>query len=94
MDRRDFLAAWVQALLLAIFPFLRERPLAARRLAEELTEREMIRIMKSSIDCPIWNMPVIEQVGWTISGPLTDDDVQKTFGDRVDIDDFVASRLR
>lgn len=27
MDRRDFLAAWIQALLLAIFPFLRARPL-------------------------------------------------------------------
>lgn len=40
MDRRDFLAAWIQALLLAIFPFLRERPLVqSRAIAEAYVER-------------------------------------------------------
>lgn len=83
MDRRDFLAAWIQALLLAIFPFLRERPLAARRLADELADRELIRLLEASKDCPIWDMPVIEQVRWTISGPLYDVNIRATF----DIDD-------
>lgn len=72
---------------MAIFPALRAQPQFSKKLGYAIALRQ-------SIDCPIWNMPVIEQVRWTISGPLIDDDVREQFGDRVDIDDFVASRLR
>lgn len=86
MDRRDFLAAWIQALLLAIFPFLRERPAAAKALAGELADRQLsdlVEAIKNAKQCPIYNMPVIEQVRWTLTGPLADGDVRKHFGDEV-----------
>lgn len=85
IDRRDFLALWIQALLLALFPFLRERPLAARRLADELADRELIRLVASTKDCPIWNMPVIEQTRWTISSALDDAEVTRLFGGAIDL---------
>lgn len=40
MDRRDFLAAWIQALLLAIFPFLRGRPMEqSHAIAEAIVDK-------------------------------------------------------
>ncbi len=41
--------------------------------------------IKDSIACPIWNMPVIEQVRWTMLGPQTDESVQKNFGAKIDL---------
>lgn len=43
MDRRDFLAAWIQLLLLAIFPWMRPRPEIARKVAEELVTRHAFK---------------------------------------------------
>jgi hypothetical protein len=68
MDRRNFLQAFLQAFFLAFFPFLRERPAAAQKLAQGLAP--LIEQIRSAKQCPVWNMPVIEQVRWTIGGPL------------------------
>lgn len=39
IDRRNFLALWIQAMLLAIFPSLRPAPAAALKVAEGLVDR-------------------------------------------------------
>lgn len=43
MDRRDFLAAWIQLLLLSIFPWMRPRPEIAQKVAEALVDRRMFK---------------------------------------------------
>jgi hypothetical protein len=35
--------------------------------------------------CPIYNMPIIEQVRWTLGGPLLDTTVQSAFGSDIDL---------
>lgn len=79
MDRRDFLAAFFQALLMAIFPSLRTQHELSKKLGFEM----MLRTTK---DCPIWDMPVIEQTRWTITGPLYDAHVRATFDVEPDLD--------
>lgn len=41
---------------------------------------DLISQMQAFKACPVYNMPVIEQVRQTFSGPLLDADIQKTFG--------------
>jgi hypothetical protein len=45
----------------------------------------ILDIMKASSETPVWNMDVIEQVRWTMSGPQTDDSVQANFGAEIDL---------
>jgi hypothetical protein len=45
----------------------------------------MIDMIRDSMSCPIWNMPVIEQVRWTLLGPITDFSVKKNFGAQIDL---------
>lgn len=41
---------------------------------------DLISQIQSFKSCPVYNMPVIEQVRQTFSGPLLDADIQRTFG--------------
>jgi hypothetical protein len=41
--------------------------------------------VKDSVNCPIWNMPVVEQVRWGMQGPQTDISVKKNFGAEIDL---------
>lgn len=43
IDRRNFLALWFQALLLALFPMLRPKPEAALKVAEGLVDRMVFK---------------------------------------------------
>lgn len=45
----------------------------------------ILDIMKASSETPVWNMDVIEQVRWTMSGPQTDESVAKNFGAEIDL---------
>jgi hypothetical protein len=45
----------------------------------------ILDLMKNSMDTPYWNMDVIEQVRWTMTGPQTDESVQKNFGSEIDL---------
>jgi hypothetical protein len=45
----------------------------------------VLDLMKSSLEAPYWNMDVIEQVRWTMSGPQTDASVEKNFGAEIDL---------
>ena len=45
----------------------------------------LIDWIKDSVNCPIWNMPVIEQVRWGMQGPQTDISVKKNFGAEIDL---------
>jgi len=42
-------------------------------------------MIKDSVACPIWNMPVIEQVRWGMQGPQTDASIKKNFGAKIDL---------
>lgn len=41
--------------------------------------------MKESSETPVWNMDVIEQVRWTMSGPQVDESIQANFGAEIDL---------
>jgi len=41
--------------------------------------------IKDSLNCPVWNTPVIEQVRWGMNGPQSDLSVQKNFGAKIDL---------
>lgn len=45
---------------------------------------DIIDAINANKRCPIYNMPVIEQVRWTIGGPMLDADVTRTFGAQID----------
>jgi hypothetical protein len=45
----------------------------------------ILDIMKASSETPVWNMDVIEQVRWTMTGPQTDASVQANFGAEIDL---------
>jgi hypothetical protein len=78
MDRRDFIALWFQALLMAIFPSLRQQPELSKKLGFEM----MLRTMK---DCPIYAVPVIEQTRWTIYGPIDQTEIERVFGEEISL---------
>ena len=46
---------------------------------------DAVAAIRQSMACPIFNMPVIEQVRWTLSGPQTDQSVRKNFGAEIDL---------
>jgi hypothetical protein len=50
----------------------------------------LIDWIKDSVNCPIFNMPTIEQVRWGMNGPQTDISISKNFG--VDIDLFGSGK--
>jgi hypothetical protein len=41
--------------------------------------------IQASITCPIFNMPVMEQVRWGMQGPQTDISTKKNFGAKIDL---------
>lgn len=41
--------------------------------------------VKDSVNCPIFNMPVIEQVRWGMNGPQTDASLKANFGAEIDL---------
>ena len=41
--------------------------------------------MKESAETPVWNMDVIEQVRWTMSGPQVDESITANFGAEIDL---------
>ena len=41
--------------------------------------------IKSSTDCPVWNMDTIEQVRWNLQGPIAPEYVAANFGARIDL---------
>lgn len=45
----------------------------------------ILDVMQESMNTPVWNMDVIEQVRWTMSGPQTDESTQKNFGAEIDL---------
>jgi hypothetical protein len=46
---------------------------------------DLVDIVRNSVDCPVWNIPNIEQVRWTLAGPLSNSDTNKNFGPVIDI---------
>jgi hypothetical protein len=45
----------------------------------------LIDQINESVQCPVWNMDVIEQVRWNLQGPITDDAVSANFGAEIDL---------
>lgn len=45
----------------------------------------ILDLMQASSNTPVWNMDVIEQVRWTMSGPQTDESVESNFGAEIDL---------
>jgi hypothetical protein len=45
----------------------------------------ILDVMQASANTPVWNMDVIEQVRWTMSGPQTDESVEANFGAEIDL---------
>lgn len=45
----------------------------------------LIDLIRDAKNCPLWNLPVIEQVRWTMSGPQTDESIKKNFGAKIDL---------
>jgi hypothetical protein len=45
----------------------------------------IVDAIKASMENPYYNMDVIEQVRWTMTGPQTDESVQKNFGAEIDL---------
>jgi hypothetical protein len=45
----------------------------------------LIDWIKDSVNCPIFNMPTIEQVRWGMNGPQTDISISKNFGTEIDL---------
>lgn len=63
-------------------------PDVARILASEDRRAgfgSILDLMQESMNTPVWNMDVIEQVRWTMAGPQTDESVQKNFGAEIDL---------
>src|SRR5574341_1025021 len=46
---------------------------------------DLVDIVRNSVDCPVWNIPNIEQVRWTLAGPLTNFSTEKNFGATIDL---------
>jgi hypothetical protein len=64
-------------------------PINAERLKMAANPREgigaIIDAIKDSVDCPVWNMDVIEQVRWNLQGPIDDQAVTASFGAEIDL---------
>lgn len=45
----------------------------------------ILDLMQESMNTPVWNMDVIEQVRWTMAGPQTDESVTANFGAEIDL---------
>src|SRR5215469_3527654 len=58
-------------------------------IANAATRREglgsIIDLIQSSMDNPVWNMDVVEQVRWTMLGPQTDQSINANFGAEIDL---------
>lgn len=65
------------------------RPINTMMVAKAANLREglgnVCDAIKSSLACPVWNMPVIEQVRWGMDGPQTDLSIKKNFGAEIDL---------
>jgi hypothetical protein len=46
---------------------------------------DLISSIQACKACPTYNMPIIEQVRWTLGGPLPDSTVQSAFGAEIDL---------
>ena len=60
-----------------------EKVRAAKNMREGLGS--ILDQIKSSVDCPVWNMDVIEQVRWNMQGPISDEAVGASFGAEIDL---------
>jgi hypothetical protein len=58
---------------------------AASSLKEGLGQTGIIDAINAAVACPLYNMPIIEQVRWGLDGPMLDVDVQKNFGAEIDL---------
>jgi hypothetical protein len=45
----------------------------------------LLDLVRQSTKCPVWTMPVIHQVRWTLSGPQLDKNVTENFGAKIDL---------
>lgn len=46
---------------------------------------DIVQAILSCKACPTYNMPIIEQVRWTLGGPLTDQTIQQSFSSEIDL---------
>jgi hypothetical protein len=46
---------------------------------------DLVSSILSCKACPTYNMPIIEQVRWTLGGPLLDSTIQQSFGAEIDL---------
>lgn len=46
---------------------------------------DLVDIVRNSVDCPVWNIPNIEQVRWTMAGPISSAAVTQNFGATIDL---------
>lgn len=65
------------------------RPIDQAKLQATADKREglgsVLDAINDSVNCPVWNMDVIEQVRWNLQGPISDESVQKNFGAEIDL---------
>lgn len=50
-----------------------------------LGQSGLIDAINAAVACPLYNMPIIEQVRWGLNGPMLDVDVSKNFGAEIDL---------
>ncbi|MDE3097531.1 MAG: hypothetical protein KGK07_16215 [Chloroflexota bacterium] len=46
---------------------------------------DLVEAIRASLNAPLYTMPVIEQVRWTMDGPLAADSVARNFGTEIDL---------
>lgn len=46
---------------------------------------DFVSAVTAAINCPLFNMPVVEQVRWTMDGPQTDASIIENFGSEIDL---------
>lgn len=46
---------------------------------------DWIDAVNDAVGCPVWNMDVIEQVRWNLQGPISDEAVNQSFGQAIDL---------
>lgn len=54
-------------------------------LRSGLAAAGILDIVEKAKACPIYNLPTIEEVRWTLDGPMADTDVVDTFGVNIDL---------
>ena len=64
-------------------------PIDREKIKRAATPKEglgsILDLMQQSLQTPYWNMDVIEQVRWTMSGPQVDESITANFGSEIDL---------